>query len=63
MPQDFSAAMANLRANADNLAEITQRLIALFTTKNAEIRDWEWDLTFKKDMILCVSTTPTDSHI
>ncbi|MES2766868.1 MAG: ATP-binding protein [Bacteroidota bacterium] len=61
-PQDFAAAMANLRTNADNLAEITQKSMQLFTTKNAEIHDWEWDLSFKKDMILRVSTTPTGSH-
>jgi signal transduction histidine kinase len=61
-PQDFAAAMAKLRSSADNLQEITQKSIELFKTKNAEIRDWEWDFSSKKDRIFCVSTTPASSH-
>ncbi|HYF04497.1 MAG TPA: histidine kinase dimerization/phospho-acceptor domain-containing protein, partial [Patescibacteria group bacterium] len=61
-PKDFAMAMAQLRTSADNIKEIVEESMQLFKTKNASIRDWEWDFSTMRDQIICVSTTPANSE-
>ncbi|WP_437312453.1 ATP-binding protein [Sorangium sp. So ce385] len=56
---DVARAMANLRARADNRAEIQRDAVAAFSRSGAELRDWRWIFSGPPRRALSVATTPT----
>lgn len=58
-PFAIAQAMANLRLNADNQAEIAAKAAQFFAKPEAEIRHWHWVFQHPKPKVLSISSTPT----
>lgn len=58
-PVVLAQAMANLRVNASNQAEIAAQAEQFFAHPHSEIRDWHWILGGDKPRVLSVSSTTT----
>ena len=58
-PPTLSAAMARLRASADNQAEIAAQAIEFFSRPQPEIRNWNWVYSQPQPRVLSFSSTVT----
>ncbi|WP_437301934.1 ATP-binding protein [Sorangium sp. So ce388] len=56
---EVARAMANLRARADNHAQIQREAAAAFARSDAELRDWRWIFSGPPRRALSVAITPT----
>ncbi|WP_199314051.1 response regulator [Leptolyngbya sp. FACHB-671] len=58
-PPMIAQAMATLRTQASNTAEITAQGAKLFSQPQATIRNWNWIFDYPQPKVLSVSSTPT----
>ncbi len=58
-PPVLAGAMAQLRTNADNQAEIASQAAQFFSQPQAVIRNWHWIFSQPQPKVLSISSTPT----
>jgi signal transduction histidine kinase/DNA-binding response OmpR family regulator/HPt (histidine-containing phosphotransfer) domain-containing protein len=61
-PPVLAQAMAMLRTNADNQAEIAAQAAQYFSKPQPEIRNWNWVFSQPQPKVLSISSTPTRVH-